>query len=227
MKRYSTGRRLLAAVLILGLSATVHGAEKKDKSARRIQQMMQKMQQEKAEMQAQFDQEKAALDEKIKKSEQESEGLKSSLSAAGRKARALSSDLEALRSEKAGTEAKLQQSQAALEQVRATLENTRKDLANMTQQYQAAQHDIGDGEAQRKELTANLARKGQQVLACEEKNARLHDFGLELVKIYDHPQALRGEPFTQLKRVELENILQDYRDKLDEQRVTSLSGQER
>ncbi|MBL8506590.1 MAG: hypothetical protein JNJ51_09555, partial [Methylobacillus glycogenes] len=72
-------------------------------------------------------------------------------------------------------------------------------------------------------MQAAIINKQQQVNASQEKNARLHDFGLQLVKIYDKPstyeQVMRDEKFTQLKRVELENILQDFRDKLDEARV--------
>ena len=213
--------------LLLALSTGVQAAEKKDKAARRMQQMMQKMQREKAELQAQFDQEKAALEAKVKASEETAGEAQSSLAVANRKARGLAADLESLRKEKADLQAMELQTEATLLKTQGTLAETKQKLADLQQQYQTAQREIQDGNAQRKELLANLSKKGQQAIACQEKNARLHDFGLQLVKIYDKPstyeQVMRTEPFVQAKRVELENILQDYRDKLDGQVVTSSS----
>jgi len=217
--------RLMMTMLVgtLALTSVAHAADKKDKSSKRIAQIMQKAQQEKAEMQAQFDQEKAALEDKAKKSEQEASEIKGGLATANRKNKVLIAEMESLRKEQTDLEARQQKTEAALLQSQTALENTSKKLADMTQQYQTAQHEIKDGDTQRKELLANLSKKGQQVMACNEKNARLHDFGTQLIAIYDNPSiydaVLRTEPFAQTKRVELENILQDYRDKLDEQRA--------
>lgn len=222
----NTRSRMIVALVVavlMALAPTTQAADKKDKSAKRIAQMMQKVQQEKTEMQAAFDQEKSALEEKAKKSEEEASNIKGSLVVVNRKSKALSAELETLRKEKADVDAKQLKTEAALQQTQSALESASKKLVDMTQQYLVAQHDIKDGDAQRKELLANLSKKGQQVAACSEKNVKLHDFGLDLIKIYDKPSiydaGLRAEPFTQVKRVELENILQDYRDKLDEQRV--------
>jgi hypothetical protein len=61
--------------------------------------------------------------------------------------------------------------------------------------------------------------------ACVAKNAKLYDYGLELVKLYENPSFYRrivlNEPFSQLKRVELENILQNYNDKIDVEKAPS------
>lgn len=221
---------LLLAVLALFATMPTHAAEKKDKAAKRMAQMMQKVQQEKAEMQAQFDKDKAALEEKVKKSEEETNKTKGSVAVATRKYKALAAELEALRAssekEKSDLEAQLRQSEASLQKTKTALEGTQKSLADMTQQYQSSQRDNKQGEAQRKELVSNLTRKAQQFNVCQEKNAKLYDFGQQLVKIYDKPSTyeavVRTEPFGQVKRVELENILQEYRDKLDEQKVGAL-----
>ncbi|MFM9913818.1 MAG: hypothetical protein ACKVN9_09825 [Methylophilaceae bacterium] len=221
---------LLVMVALLAVMPVAHGAEKKDKAAKRMAQMMQKVQQEKAEMQAQFDKDKAALEEKAKKSEEETSKTKGSVAAANRKAKALATELEALKAssdkEKSELGAKLQQSETSLLQIRTSLEITQKNLADMTQQFQSSQRDNKQGEAQRKELVSNLTRKAQQVNVCQEKNAKLYDFGQQLVKVCDQPSAyeaaMRKEAFTQVKRVELENTLQEYRDKLDEQKLGAL-----
>ena len=219
-------------VMLLGfsiaLSPVAYAAKpKKDSAAKRIAQMQQQMEAEKAQMQSQFDQDKAALEAKVKSSEDVTEKVKGSLAAANRKAKELNANLEALRKEKADLDALQLKTQASLQQTQTTLDTTRKTLEETNQKLQTAQREIKDGDAQRKELTGNLSKKGQQVMACEEKNAKLHDFGLQLVKIYDKPSTyeavMRTEPFVQTKRVELENILQDYRDKLDDQKFTAVS----
>ncbi len=215
---------LFLAILILSstLSMPSIAADKKDKSARRMQQMVQKIQQEKAELQTQLDQEKeakAGIEAEVKKLTTETSGLKSNLSAVNRKAASLTSSLTQADADKLAIDAKLQQSQALLE-------STQKSLSDLSLQYQTAQRDLKVNEQERLKLTDNLTQKGKVLEVCQTKNAKLYDFGLDLVKFYDKPSTfqaiLRAEPFTQLKRVELENILQDYNDKIDEQRVSSI-----
>lgn len=59
---------------------------------------------------------------------------------------------------------------------------------------------------------------------CETKNTALYRYGLELSRRYADKgvwAALRqAEPFTRIEQVEIENILEEYREKLDDNRVT-------
>jgi chromosome segregation ATPase len=224
MMKISPEKAFLLAFSILTstLSMPSIAADKKDKSAHRMQQMVQKIQQEKAELQTQMDQEKqvtAGLEAEVKKSAGEASALKSNLSAANRKAGSLATSLLQANAEKSAVDTKLQQTQALLD-------NTQKSLSDLTLQYQTAQHDLKVNEQERTKLTGNLNQKVKVLEVCETKNSKLYGFGLELVKLYDKPSTyqaiLNTEPFTQLKRVELENILQDYNDKIDEQRVSSI-----
>jgi len=223
MKSISPEKIVFLALLVLAssLSMPALAADKKDKSARRMQQMVQKIQQEKAELQAQVDQEKQAktgLEEQVKKTAQETDSLKGSLGAASRKAKTLESDLQSVKKDKVALEARQQETQMQLLA-------TQKSLEELTQKYQVAQQDLKLRESEQKALALNLSQKDQGLGLCEAKNTRLYGFGMELVKLYERPSTyeaiLRTEPFTQVKRVELENIFQDYRDKLDEQRTVS------
>lgn len=210
---------ILLAILVV---QPVAAAGKKDKAAReaqrRMAQMKQQMEAEKAELQAGFDKEKAGLLGKVEQSEKAAGALKGSLGAAKRRNADLTAELEKLRKEKSELEALKLRTEATLTETRTTLESTRKTLAE-------AQRDLKSNEAQRKDLSRSLTQRDQWIAVCSEKNTRLHEFGLQLVRIYDKPSTyeavMRTEPFFQIKRVELENILQDYRDKLDEQKVTS------
>ena len=106
------------------------------------------------------------------------------------------------------------------QQTQAQLETTQKNLTDLKAQHQQAQTDLKFNDNQRKTLSTNLAQTTKLVNECEEKNIKLHQFGTELIQIYDKPSsydaAMRKEQFFQLKRVELENILQNKQDKLND-----------
>jgi chromosome segregation ATPase len=197
-------------------------AAEKDKSARRAALMMQKMKQDmeadKAAMQTQFDAQKKELEEKVKSKDEELAKLNKKLATAERKNKTLEAEVKKVNIEKATLETKQQQTQAQLE-------TTQKNLADLKVQYSQAQADLKFNDNQRKTLATNLAQTTKSVNECEEKNIKLHKFGTELIQIYDKPSdyeaVMRKEQFFQLKRVELENILQNKQDNLDDARFVN------
>ncbi|MCB5190610.1 hypothetical protein LG198_07720 [Methylobacillus arboreus] len=205
-------KNLIVTVLAFAVAVPAFAADK-DKAAkqqeRRMRQMMQQVQAEKEQLQTQFEQEKTQLKQEAEVEQAKSDELKNSVANANRRNAALNAELEALRKEKTAL-------QTAGQALQAKLEETQQQLAN-------AEETILKGEAERSEMQAVIVRKQQQLNASNEKNAKLYNFGLQLIKIYERPslyrQVMRDEPFTQLKRVELENILQEYKDKIDEMRV--------
>ena len=214
---------LLIATLAIGFAhSNVAGAAEKDKSARRNALMMQKMKQdmeaEKATMQTQFDAQKKELEDKLKSKDDELVIANKKLATAERKNKSLESDIKKITLEKVAVETKQQQTQAQLD-------TTQKNLDELKTQYQQAQADLKFNDNQRKTLSTNLAQTTKSVNECETKNSKLHQFGTELIQIYDKPNsydaAMRKEQFFQLKRVELENLLQGYQDKLDDARFVN------
>jgi chromosome segregation ATPase len=226
-----SSQKLVLGILLaftLALQPAV-AADKKDKAAREAQRRMalikQQMEAEKAELQAGFDKEKAELQGKVLESEKASDQLRGSVSSAKRRNSELSAELETLRKEKLEVETAKAKIEAELIQTRGTLDSTSKTLADTQNTLLVSQRDLKANEAQRKEIAKSLVQRDQWIGACSEKNSKLHAFGLDLIKVYDKPSTyeavLRTEQFSQLKRVELENLLQDYRDKLDEQKVVA------
>lgn len=215
---------ILITLVLVNQSA--FAAEKKDKSARRLQQMAQQLQQaeqEKADLQSQLDSAKKATTEaedKAKKGEEMVANLTKKLAVTERKAAIAAAEVKTLTAEKSVLEDKLQKTESELG-------GTKKDLAELTEKYQTAQNDLKVGENQRKEQLASIQQKTVRVDVCEQKNAKLYGFGLDLIKTFEKPSeyemALRTEKFTQLKRVQLENTMQEYRDKLEESRIISTS----
>ena len=209
---------LVSILLVTSLLANpVLAAEKKDKASRRAQQMVQQIQQEKVQLQAQLDQElqsKAAMEADLAKAQAENVAIKSKLSAANVKIDGLEVNLKEMTAERLAFEAKLMKTQIELQA-------TKTALNELDVKYQGTVYDLKVNEQQRANLTATSIQKTKLIDACVAKNNKLYDYGLELVKLYENPtdykKVVLTEPFSQLKRVQLENILQDYNDKIDEQ----------
>jgi len=218
MKITSTYKVVFLLLATFAISLASSGdllAAEKDKAARRAALMMQKMKQdmeaEKAAMQAQFEAQKKELEDKLVAKEEEVVVLDKKLLSAERKNKALETEIKKVKLDKESVDAKLAQTQTTLDETKNTL--------------QQAQTDLKINDNQRKTLTANLAKTSKSLNECGEKNTKLHQFGTELIQIYDNPDsyeaAMRKEKFFQLKRVELENILQSKQDSLDEARFVN------
>ena len=63
--------------------------------------------------------------------------------------------------------------------------------------------------------------------ACEARSAQLYQYSDELLGLYvgkgTFSGALQAEPFTGIKRVEVENVYEDYREKLDQLKATPVA----
>ena len=224
--RFRSGYKLLFLLLlsfVVGLSNPLiaDAAEKKDKAARKAALLMQKMKQdtevEKAAMQTQFDTQKKVLEDRLKAVEDDLTKSNKQFEVSERKVKSLSSELAKTKNEKLVLDSKLAQTQT-------TLESTQKNLTDTTAQLKQANTDLKFNDNQRKTLASNLSDTTKAVNSCETKNKQLHQFGSDLVKLYDNPStyeaAMRKEKFFQLKRVELENILQAMQDSLDESKFS-------
>ena len=216
---------MLLMAITFAFPQSVNAAEK-DKSARRAALMMQKMKQDmqtqmdadKAAMQAQLDTQKKEFEGKLTSKDEELAKQAKKLAAAERKNNVLEANIAKETAEKVALESKFQLT-------KSTLDTTQNNLADLKKQYAQAQADLKFNDNQRKTLSTNLAQTNKEMDECTIKNGKLHQFGTELIQIYDKPNAydaaMRKEQFFQLKRVELENILQSKQDNLDEARYVN------
>jgi len=115
-----------------------------------------------------------------------------------------------------GLEKELAAEQADKEALTAKLADAEQKLTRLSEQQRAT-------EAERKRLDALAAQQKQSIASCEAKNENLHKQGVELLEKYQSKSCfetvLQGEPFTGLKQVEIENFVEDNREKLDEQKL--------
>lgn len=223
MKLKPAYKNLYLIIVTLAMSIAFSSnsfAAEKDKASRRAALMMQKMKQdmeaEKATMQTQFDAQKKELEDKLKSNDEELVKVNKLLASAERKNKTLEGEIKKVTLAKEAIDAKQLQTQAQLE-------TTQTNLDDLKIQYQQAQADLKFNDNQRRTLSTNLAQTTKSLDVCEAKNAKLHQFGTELIQIYEKPSsyeaAMRKEPFFQLKRVELENILQNRQDQLNDELV--------
>lgn len=216
---------IILSIWLFGMHASVVAAEKQDKAAKRAAILMQKMKQdleaEKSAMQTQFEQEKKSISDALNHAQSAERAHSAKLQGQAKRAQQLQGEAQRLAEEKAALTAQLQELQAKLAEQTQRLETTE-------QQLKTAKADLDVNDAQRKKLVGNISVAHQKLVSCEEKNSRLYAYSNDLVGLYADASAyqkiMRAEPFFQLKRVELENLLQDKRSQLIENKVDTIAS---
>jgi chromosome segregation ATPase len=105
------------------------------------------------------------------------------------------------------------------------LAETQASLTKWKAAYNEAADVARSRDADAKLLQTQLGQTTQRADTCEAKNGELFKLGNEILKLYEGKGPLTAlferEPVTQIKRVELENLVQDYHSKLLDSRVSS------
>ena len=199
--------QVVAVVFLIAVSysgpamatATATKDQKRERQAlRRMQQQLTEIQQQKSAV----DQEKTVLEDALKKTQNEIDVHKRSTASAAAKAHLLEKEIETANSEKA--------------ELRARLDEAAKQNQAVSAQRDQLEQDL-------KTTASVLAKENEQRKLCETNNAALYGIGRELVDWYGRKGAfhaiLEAEPFTRMKSVEMENLLENYREKLEGQRL--------
>ncbi|MBX9965672.1 MAG: hypothetical protein K2Y35_21615 [Burkholderiales bacterium] len=138
----------------------------------------------------------------IARERKRADDLQAEFDAAAKERTALQRDKDALTTRAADTESRLKTALAELARTRDALAATEKDLAAARQV---------------------AAQQSRSIRVCEDKNLKLYGVATELVVKYRHQgfwdSVKRKEPFTGLRQVEVEKLLEEYRDRADEARV--------
>jgi chromosome segregation ATPase len=148
--------------------------------------------------------EKKALLKEQEKLRKRIRGIENRASSSGTRVKELSAVIEKLKREQEEREKKHQK--AILERERRTAEVT------------------AERERVESELRNTLDAVHRELDRCESHNARLYVIAEELVEKYKNKgvmtSILQEEPFTQIEKVEMENLLQEYKDKIETQRLS-------
>ena len=102
----------------------------------------------------------------------------------------------------------------------AALGKSRGNYTSLNENFQTTTQNLLKVEADKNQLQETLGEQAQLLVSCEDNNAKMVQINRELLARYEKKGALdvmlQREPLTQLKRVEIENIAQEYQDKIDQ-----------
>lgn len=173
-------------------------------------------------LQEALEQEKQGMLKEADKLRSEKEGL------AGQNA-TLKAGTDSLKAKADSLEAKTSSQEKRL----ASLESSKGHLAESLAKTEKERSDLDQKQRQTfkalEEREKDLKQLNQRYDKCAENNAALYVIGEELIRRYEGKGVmstlLQKEPFTQIKKVELEQLVQDYRDRIDQQKVSQQKAQ--
>lgn len=193
-----------AALALLALHAGSAAFGQEDRSAQalaRAQALLRQVSAQKQELEAANARLSAAVDALEQKLTRAEAGLKQTsvnLASEQRKAERTGGALDSTRDRLTRTEEKLRETESILRSTKASLQDTERQVA---------------------EVKGRLGQAESQLAESERKNLRLYQANVELLDLYKNKgpwtAMLQREP-TGLKNVEIENIVQEYRIKLED-----------
>ncbi len=102
----------------------------------------------------------------------------------------------------------------------AALGKSRGNYTSLNENFQETTQNLVKLEAQKNQLQETIGEQAQLIVSCEDNNAKMVQINRELLARYERKgpldAMLQREPLTQLKRVEIENIAQEYQEKIDQ-----------
>jgi chromosome segregation ATPase len=212
-------RRLPAALLLAAAMAAAWGQQptREQEQIRRLRQQVQQLQQDQsAQTQAvqRANADKADVKAKLDAAEAESRRLRGAAASQTKSAAVAQQELQALREQHAAL-------QTSADELKAALQASSGSLAKLRSEHTELQSTLTLRDAALAELGARHLTQAQGLQSCIANNQALVGLGRELLQRYaDKGMAevlAQNEPFLQFKRVALENLLQGYQDKLDQQ----------
>lgn len=217
---------VLLAVLAIIYAGHGFGQSTEDRRASREREMLRRLQ----EQTRKAEQEKAALAAEVDELKKKLKGTEAGAARATRKSRDTEKALAqaeqanaALLVEKVNLSERVDQMQKSLQEVRGDLANAEGKLAESAAELDRTARE---GQAQKAEFEraqSVIGQRNREVAACEDKNLKLYEYNVDLLGRYQNKGLAdvfkQREPLTGLKGVEMENLLEEYRDKLDAQKV--------
>lgn len=100
------------------------------------------------------------------------------------------------------------------------LEQARERMQELVAKFRETAGSLRDVESEKAALTGTLTRREAELKSCAEHNLKLFDINNEiLARLEDRgfwSAVSSAEPFTRLKRVELDNLTEEYRGKAED-----------
>ena len=222
--------RSLIALLALALAVPAPPLHPQDRTTEREQERTRRLQQRMQQMQKAWEDEKRSLEGKLKAAEERAKAASGSGKGANSQVVRFKRELKAAQDRSAELTRELADQTAEKQNLAARLADVERNFGVAQQTLNETASRLHGNEEQLRLLQsegkardATIAAREQEMKACEAKNAQLYTYGNELLEKYRKQglfdRLLRAEPFLQLKQVQVENYIEEYRDKLDAQRI--------
>jgi len=146
------------------------------------------------------------------------------LAKAQRMLRQMSLERDAAQAESAKLKAELEQMNRKLAGVKksseAALAKSQESNTALNENLQQTAQKLHQAESEKNQLQEMVNGQAELIQSCESKNTELVQVNRELLDRYQKKgffdALLQREPLTQLKRVEIENVVQEYQDRIDQ-----------
>jgi chromosome segregation ATPase len=195
---------LAAVLLVVGVAAQAQTQRSGNADARVAQQLQQ------------LSSEKVALQAENNKLKQELEQVKAQL----QKSASASKDLE---NRNKVLQASAGRGAASSQQTEEQLERSRAQLQELVTKFRETAQTLRDVEVERATVKSQLAAKEREYKVCVDRNVGLYELNKEVLNRMEDrgfwSQVSEREPFTRIKRTQLENLIDDYRYRVEELRL--------
>lgn len=154
--------------------------------------------------------------------------IKADLEAARKERDSLKAAQDAVARRSRGTEAELARTQGDKARADGDLAREKQRVEELVQRFRETVASLREVETDRAAKVLALAQREQELKAAQERNVKLHALAVEMIDKFNDQgfwsSLARREPFTQLKRVELENLADNYRGAADDQRLPAAAS---
>lgn len=155
--------------------------------------------------------------------------LQSELAEVRKERDALKKKQEAAERSAKGTDVAVARAAAKSDSLAQDLEREKGRMAELVAKFRETVTQFREVESDRNTMKTALGQRDAELKQCVERNVALYTLNGEILTRLEHPRGLSAssplEPFTKLKRVELENLIDGYQTRADEQRPPAASLQ--
>jgi chromosome segregation ATPase len=214
---------VIVLALVAAATSWTSSAQQDDRRAREAARRIQLMQQQLAQEKAQLEQDKAKLEKDNADKDKQIKQLQARLKRTEAGTKQSEADVR-------GKTAEVARLKSELEALSLKFVEQREKADKLTDSYKASLETIRNRDAEKETLNAQareqreiIGRQAHLVQACEEKNLALYELGNDLMRRYRNKSVMdalkQAEPFTQLEKVKMENLLQEYAEKMDAKKI--------
>jgi chromosome segregation ATPase len=165
--------------------------------------------------------------EALRQSQEDNSELGRAKTDAEQKLKAAGEQLESARnvskSAQSALRTQLQGATAAQTDLTQQLERAKQQIATLTAEQQATSKRLSARESELKQAGQDLQASKTATASCEAKNLKLYEYSDELVQRYQRKGVwaalAQKEPVLGIKEVGIENVVQEYQDKLASQKI--------